>query len=180
MSTIYKLVNGNAILDIKLTSSKKYMMVEFSDPNVYDERSFPVHRNPDNPNELLQDIIDQFGFADNPQFRATGWELSSKTEVTLVKEVLPNDPTRRLAYGVITDYPHSVKFTAILLDMNGVAVKEAPEIIFLKPTHPAYDMRRVSKGKFAKLASWLADKKIDYDTVTLGHYADKILYLVEK
>jgi hypothetical protein len=177
--TTHNLVNGTATLDITV-DCKNHVTAVFSDPNTYDEREFTVTCNTDNAFMILQDIIVQFGFADNPFFRASGWELDDTKEATVAKEAPLNSPTRKLEYGVITAYPHSVKFTAILSDMKGVAVTESPEIIFLKPSHPAYtvSLSHASSDKFVKLTSWLAEKKIAYETLHIADYAETITFLV--
>jgi hypothetical protein len=175
----YNLINGNATLDITV-DAKNHVTAVFSDPNTYDEREFTVTCNTDNAFMVLQDIIDQLGFVDNPFFKAFGWELDDTKEATVAKEAPLNIPTRKLEYGVITAYPHSVKFTAILSDMKGVAVAESPEIIFLKPSHPAYIPCNASSDKFAKLTSWLAERNIAYETSGIADYAETISFLVEK
>lgn len=177
--TIHNLINGTATLDITV-DCKNHVTAVFSDPMTYDEREFTVTCNTDNAFMILQDIIAQSGFADNPCFKASGWKLGGTKEATVAKEASLNIPTGKLEYGVITAYPHSVKFTAILSDMNGVAVAESPEIIFLKPSHPAYRQSHASRDKFAKLTSWLAEKNIAYETSDIANYAETITFLVEK
>ena len=179
--TIHNLINGTATLDITV-DCKNHVTAVFSDPNTYDEREFTVSCNTDNAFMILQDIIAQSGFSDNPCFKASGWELDGTKEATVANEASLNIPTRKLEYGVITAYPHSVKFTAILSDMKGVAVAESPEIIFLKPSHPAYtvSMSHASRDKFIKLTSWLAERKIAYETLDIADYAETITFLVEK
>lgn len=179
--TIYNLINGTATLGITV-DCKNHVTAVFSDPNTYDEREFTVTCNTDNAFIILQEIIAQSGFADNPLFKASGWELDGTKEATVAKEASLNIPTRKLEYGVITAYPHSVKFSAILSDMKGVAVAESPEIIFLKPSHPAYtvSMSHASRDKFIKLTSWLAERKIAYETSDIADYAETITFLVEK
>lgn len=178
---IHNLINGTATLDITV-DGKNHVTAVFSDPNTYDEREFTVTCNTDNVFMILQDIIGQSGFADNPFFKAVGWELDGTKEATVAKEASLNTPTRKLEYGVITAYPHSVKFTAILSDMKGVAVAESPEIIFLKPSHPAYtiSLSHASTDKFVKLTSWLAKRNIAYETSDIADYAETITFLVEK
>ena len=177
--TIHNLINGTATLDITV-DCKNHVTAVFSDPMTYDEREFTVSCNTNNAFMILNAIIAQSGFADNPCFKASGWELDGTKEATVAKEVPLNIPTWKLEYGVITAYPHSVKFTAILSDMKGVAVAESPEIIFLKPSHPAYSPSHASRDKFAKLTSWLAEKKIAYETSDIANYAETITFLVEK
>ena len=72
------LTNGNAILELEVSDNKDTMTAVFkqADPNIYDEAEFVVTRNPNDPFELLRDIIDQCGFMDNPYFPADGWELN--------------------------------------------------------------------------------------------------------
>lgn len=92
-----------------------------------------------------------------------------------------NNPLAQVDYGVIVDYPHSVKFVAILSDRAGVALGETAEIIFLKPSHPCFSVTgnhiATSDDVFAKLVSWLADKKFMYSTSDMDMYANKIHYL---
>jgi len=172
------LTNGDAILEIEVSDDKDTMTAVFkqTDPDIYDEQEFAVTRNPDDPFELLRDIIDQCGFMDQPYFRGDGWECAEPSAATVAKL---NLPSKQIDYGVITAYPYSVKFTAILSDMKGVALDESPEVIFLKPSHPCYEPDRVSRDKFSKLVSWLADKGIMYDSVEIAQYADTIQYLAE-
>lgn len=49
-----------------------------------------------------------------------------------------NNPLAQVDYGVIVDYPHYVRFIAILSDRAGVALGETAEIIFPKPSHPCF------------------------------------------
>ena len=72
------LTNGNAILELEVSDDKDTMTAVFkqADPNIYDEAEFVVTRNPNDPFDLLHDIIDQCGFMDNPYFHADGWELN--------------------------------------------------------------------------------------------------------
>lgn len=172
------LTNGDAILEIEVSDDKDTMTAVFkqTDPDIYDEGQFAVTRNQEDPLELLRDIIDQCGFMDQPYFTADGWEYAEPSAATVAKL---NLPSRQIDYGVITAYPHSVKFTAILSDMKGVALDESPEIIFLKPSHPCYEPDRISSDKFSKLVSWLANKDIMYDSVEIAKYADTIQYLAE-
>ena len=55
------LTNGNAILELEVSDDKDTMTAVFkqADPNIYDEAEFVVTRNPNDPFELLHDIIDQ-------------------------------------------------------------------------------------------------------------------------
>lgn len=92
-----------------------------------------------------------------------------------------NNPLAQVDYGVIVDYPHSVKFVAILSDRAGVALGETAEILFPKPSHPCFSVTgnhiATSDDVFAKLVSWLADKKLMYSTSDMDMYANKIHYL---
>ncbi len=92
-----------------------------------------------------------------------------------------NIPVAQVDYGVIVDYPHSVKFVAILSDLAGVALGETAEIIFPKPSHPGFSVTRnhiaTSDSVFAKLVSWLSNKKVLYSTSDMDKYANKIQYL---
>lgn len=92
-----------------------------------------------------------------------------------------NNPVAQVDYGVIVDYPHSVKFIAILSDMAGVALAETAEIIFPKPSHPCFSVTgnhiATSDKVFAKLVSWISEKKVLYSSSDLDGYANKIHYL---
>ena len=92
-----------------------------------------------------------------------------------------NNPLAQVDYGVIADYPHYVRFIAILSDRAGVALGETAEIIFLKPSHPCFSVTgnhiATSDDVFAKLVSWLAGKKFMYSTSDMDMYANKIHYL---
>ena len=92
-----------------------------------------------------------------------------------------NNPLAQVDYGVIADYPHYVRFIAILSDRAGVALGETAEIIFLKPSHPCFSVTgnhiATSDDVFAKRVSWLADKKFMYSTSDMDMYANKIHYL---
>lgn len=92
-----------------------------------------------------------------------------------------NIPVAQVDYGVIVDYPHSVKFVAILSDMAGVALDETAEIIFPKLSHPCFSVTgnhiATSDAVFAKLVSWISDKNLMYSTSDLDMYATKIHYL---
>ena len=170
------LTNGDAILEIEVSDVKDTMTAVFkqSDPDIYDEGQFVVTRNPEDPLELLRDIIDQCGFMGQPYFPADGWELNDAKIAKL------NLPEFSLDYAVITAYPYSVKFSPMLTDRKGVVVEKTPEIIFLKPSHPCYDPDTSPNNIFGKLVSWLADKGIMYDTAQLADYADTIGYLITR
>lgn len=170
------LTNGDAILEIEVSDDKDTMTAVFkqTDPDIYDEADFVVTRNPDDPLELLRDIIDQGGFMDQPYFPASGWEWNEATIAKL------NLPEFSLDYAVITAYPYSIKFSPMLTDRKGVVVEKTPEIIFLKPSHPCYNPETSPNNIFGKLVSWLADKSIMYDTAQLAKYADTIDYLITR
>lgn len=170
------LTNGDAILEIEVSDDKDTMTAVFKQtcPNIYDEADFVVTRNPEDPFELLRDIIDQCGFMDQPYFTYDGWELNEATIAKL------NHPEFSLDYAVITAYPYSIKFSPMLTDRKGVAVEKTPEIIFLKPSHPCYNPETSPNNIFGKLVSWLADKSIMYDTAQLADYADTIAYLITR
>lgn len=170
------LTNGDAILEIEVSNDKDLMTAVFkqTDPDIYDEAEFVVTRNPEDPLELLRDIIDQGGFMDQPYFTYDGWELNEATIAKL------NLPEFSLDYAVITAYPYSIKFSPMLTDRKGVAVEKTPEIIFLKPSHPCYNPETSPNNLFGKLVSWLADKSIMYDTAQLADYADTIGYLITR
>ena len=169
------LTNGDAILEIEVSDDKDTMTAVFkqTDPDIYDEGSFVVTRNPEDPLELLRDIIDQCGFMDQPYFRADGWEYAEQSAATVAKL---NHPEFSLDYA----YPYSIKFSPMLTDRKGVVVEKTPEIIFLKPSHPCYDPDTSPNNIFGKLVSWLADKNIMYDTAQLADYADTIGYLITR
>jgi hypothetical protein len=173
------LTNGDAILEIEVSDDKDMMTAVFkqTDPDIYDEGQFVVTRNPEDPFELLRDIIDQCGFMDQPYFTADGWEYAEPSAATVAKLNLPKFS---LDFAVITSYPHSVKFSPMLTDRKGVVVEKTPDIIFLKPSHPCYDPDRSPNNLFGKLVSWLADKSIMYDTAQLADYADTIGYLITR
>jgi len=173
------LTNGDAILEIEVSDDKDMMTAVFkqTDPDIYDEGQFVVTRNPEDPFELLRDIIDQCGFMDQPYFTADGWEYAEQSAATVAKL---NHPEFSLDYAVITAYPYSIKFSPMLTDRKGVVVEKTPEIIFLKPSHPCYDPETSPNNIFGKLVSWLADKNIMYDTAQLADYADTIGYLITR
>lgn len=170
------LTKGDAILEIEVSDDKYTMTAVFKQtcPNIYDAAEFVVTRNPNDPFELLRDIIDQGGFMDQPYFTYDGWELNEATIAKL------NLPEFSLDYAVITAYPYSIKFSPMLTDRKGVAVEKTPEIIFLKPSHPCYNPETSPNNLFGKLVSWLAGKSIMYDTAQLEDYADTIGYLITR
>jgi len=86
----YILTNDNAILEINVSDDNAKMTAVFKkdNPNIYDEAAFNVTRNPDEPMELLKDILDQKGFFDNPEFDGAGWEVQSSTDNSRVGMVI--------------------------------------------------------------------------------------------
>jgi hypothetical protein len=90
--------------------------------------------------------------------------------------------THELLYGVISDYPHAVKFTATVShNVDGKITETFPELLFLKPTHPCFQVQtnHISTGTsvFSKLISWANGLNVTYSTVDLDNYATKIHYL---
>ena len=88
---------------------------------------------------------------------------------------------KQLNHGVITDYPYAVKFTAVLNDINGVAIDETMEILFLKPSHKAFNVKSnhiaTDMAVFGKLCEWFEKNTTIYCTAEVFTYAIKIQYL---